>query len=475
MENIVRNRLKLLVILCLMLVGLGVFILLISPPYKSYSIYKTPHLTSNFATIQGQSIYGYSGLSFYKSSINNPSEVTVLSSGFQLPVPKTLHWAGDEGVVLTFTEQGVTGSYLETELNSRGIKVDNQSLEFVWYFDFKSRTLRLIDEAGFASPAYYYSPTKHGFYYIKYGKPVLESHGYENAALTFYSTKSFSSQTVSEAVGNEEATTYIGLCKNAETVCLIKDLNGKYSLYAVENGKQEKIGRTYDHLVATASPTVFIGSVHENTESSEIAEDELLLTSYYFVNAATGKDVKVSKNRLANNSFIANSDDSGNFYIFEPTPEDPDDHISYLTGAINILKTPNTKQVRFDNLANQNHTTSSIAAIDPVSMNSSGFMLFRDVDSTYLIAPQGHKYTSSKQSSQKVEGSLQPCLKKYTQYHDYSEELSQFKVGVVYDANYRNNIESFSKCITATNPGSQVGYDFIFVGLSPFDGRFVTN
>jgi hypothetical protein len=475
MENMIRNRVKILIAACLLLVGLGVIIFLLSPHYKNYSIHETPHLASDFATIQGQSIYGYSGISFYKSAIDNPAKVTVLSSGFHLPVPKSIHWAGDEGAVLTFTDQGAARSLLEAELQSRGKEVNEQSLELVWYFDFKSHTLQLVDEAGFASPAYYYSPAKHGFYYIKYGKPVLESHGFENATLAFYSTKSFSSQTVSEAVGNEEATTYIGPCKNAETVCLVKDLNGKYSLYAVENGKQEKVGKTYDHLVATASPTVFIGSMHDNTESSESAEDELLLSSYYFVNPATEKDTRVSKNRVANNSFIANTDGDGFFYIFEPTPEDPDNDISLLTGAKNVFKTPKTKQVKFANIDERDESSSSIAVIDPVSKNDSGFMLFRDVATTYLIAPQGYDYVSAEQSSQKMQNTLQPCFAKYTEYHEYSEELSQLKVGVVYDANYRKNIESFSNCVATTNPGSQIGHDFIFVGLSPIDGRFVTN
>ena len=475
MDSMLRNRVKILITLCLLLIGLGVVIFLLSPPYKNYSIHETPHLGTDFATIQGESIYGYSGLAFYKSAIDNPSKVTILSSGFHLPVPKTVHWAGDDGAVLTFTDQGAAGSLLEAELLSRGKEVNDQSLEFVWYFDFKNRSLQLVDEAGLASSAYYHSPAKHGFYYIKYGKPVLESHGFENASLAFYSTKTFSSQTVSEAVGNEEATTYIGPCKNTATVCLVKDLNGKYSLYAVENGKQEKVGKTYDHLVATASPEIFIGSIHEEPESSEGAEDELLMSSYYVVNPVTGKDTRVSKNKVANNSFIANSDGENHFYIFEPTPEDPEDEISLLAGAKNVFKTPKTKQVKFANITEKNDTSSSIAVIDPVSKNSSGFMLFRDVDTSYLIAPQGYEYASAKQSSQKAEGSLQPCFAKYTEFHEYSEELSQFKVGVVYDANYRKTIESFSNCAATTSPGSLIGHDFIFVGLSPIDGRFVTN
>lgn len=475
MENLLQNRVKILAVLCLFIVGLGIAIFLLTPPYKNYSIHKTPYISSEFATIQGDSVYGYSGVSFYKSSLADPSKVTVLSSGFYLPVPKTINWAGDDGAVLTFTDQGATGSLLESELQSRGQEISEQSLESVWYFNFKEKTLELVDEVGFASPAYYYSSSKHGFYYIRYGKAVTESHGFENASLTFFSTKSLSSQAVAETVGNEEATTHIGPCKNVETVCLVKDLNGKYSLYAVENGKQEKIGKTYDHLVPTASPAVLIGSVHDETESSENTEDELLRSRYYLLDPSTGKDVQISKDRVANNSFISNTLGDDFFYIFEPTPEDPDKDVSLLSGAKNILKTPKTKQVKFSDIPKRNDTTSSIAIIEPESKNSAGYMLFRDVDASYLISPEGYDFVSAKLSSQKIETALKSCFDTNTEFHEYSEELSQFKVGITYDTNYRKNIEAFSSCAAATNPQSQVGQNYIFVGLSPIDGRFVTN
>lgn len=475
MDSFIRNKLKIIIILGVLLVGLALAIFLLTPPYKGYSVHKTPYLSSNFATIQGKNIYGYNGLSFYKSAIDDSSNITTLSSGFHLPVPKTVYWAGDDGAVLTFTDQGVSGSLLEAKLGSQGREVDEQTLEYVWYFNFSDHTLTLVDEFGFASPAFYYSPTKHGFYYIKYGKPVSESHGFENAALSFYSTKSLTSQTVSEVVGNEEATTYIGPCKDTETVCMIKDLNGKYSLYSVENGKQNKIGKTYDHIVATASPMLFVGSLHETPRSSENAEDELLKANYYVINPSTGKQTVVSSGRVANNSFVANTSGDGFFYIFETTAQNPDDEVSLLSGAKNVLNTPKTKQVTFTNDTKQAGVSTSLAVLGPVSSNDAGFMLFRDVDATYLIAPQGYDYKSPKPSSQKTESLLKDCFGKYTKYHDFTEELGQFKVGVAYDDNYRKNIEAFSSCVATSSPQSQVGYDFIFVGLNPIDGRFVTN
>ena len=475
MDSFIRNRLKFIIILGVLLVGLALAIFLLTPPYKGYSVHKTPYLSSNFATIQGGSIYGYNGLSFYKSAIDNPSKITTLSSGFHLPVPKTVYWAGDDGAVLTFADQGVSGSLLEVQMGALGREVDEQTLEYVWYFNFSDHTLTLVDEFGFASPAFYYSPAKHGFYYIKYGKPVSESHGFENAALSFYSTKSLTSQSVSEVVGNEEATTYIGPCKDTETVCMIKDLNGMYSLYSVENGKQNKIGKTYDHIVATASPMLFVGSLHETPKSSENAEDELLKTNYYVIDPSTGKQTIVSSGRIANNSFVANTSGDGFFYVFETTAQDPDDDISLLSGAKNIFNTLKTKLVRFTNDTKQAGVSTSLAIIGPVSSNDAGFMLFQDVDATYLIAPQGYDYESPRPSPQKTESLLKECFEKYTKYHDFTEELGQFKVGVAYDDNYHKNIEAFSGCVATSSPQSQIGYDFIFVGLNPIDGRFVTN
>ena len=475
MDGILRNRLKIIVILGVSLVALGLIAFILSPQYKGFSIHKTPYLGTGFTAIQGQSIYDYNGLSFYKSPLNDPTKITTLSSGFQLPLPSTVYWAGDEGAVLTFTDQGATGSLLESELQSRGLELDNRTMEFVWYFDFSSRSLRLVDEFGFASPAYYYSPEKQGFYYIKRGKPVTESHGFENAALTFYSLKSFNAETASPSAGDEEAVTYIGACRDGTSVCLIKDIKGKQSLYAIEDTRQIKIGESYDHLTPTSSSVIFVGSIYDTPESSEDAEDELLRSSYYVLDSTTGKQSRVIDDVVANSSFIANTNDDESFYIFEPTPESSDNEISFYTGAKNILGTPKAKKVKFSNDTKKSGIPSSVAVFDLVTRNGSGFMIFRDVDAVYLVTPQDYKYVSLKQSPQTLEASLQPCFSKYTQYHDFTEELNQLKVGITFDDNYRKNIEAFSSCVADSSPRSQVGHDFVFVGLSPIDGRFVTN
>ena len=74
-----------------------------------------------------------------------------------------------------------------------------------------------------------------------------------------------------------------------------------------------------------------------------------------------------------------------------------------------------------------------------------------------------------------LQKTLDPCFKKYTSYHRYTAELREMMVGITYDSQFQQKAADFSLCLVETDKKALVGQSYVFVGLSPVDGRFVTN
>lgn len=454
--------------------GIIVYLVLTTPSYKSFSLYKTPFSVSSFSMVKGNALYSYSGLSFYKQAISSGDSVTVLNSGVRLPVIENLYWAGDNGALLTFTDGGYIGSALERELMSRQLEWNNDSKEYLWYLDFKTSKLMLVSEYPLISESVYYSDASESIYYARQNGFIPESDIPNGLPLIAYSTKNLTETTVLENLGTE-AVEFIGPCETIDTICFsIQNPDGA-SLYKVgKDGKQTKVlNDTFDSINPTSSPTIFIGVQYDDVSENE-GVGEVLQATVYHIDLATKKTTKTDTKIGSTRSILSNIGEGDSFYLYEPTSQTDKSGLTYVAGSKNLLGTTKTRLQVLGKSAELKQTSSSI--VTPISITANGLSLFGDIDgSMFLIAPEKFNYQVVESSSTDVEKNIEPCLKKYTKSYDYTDELKQFKIGIIYDDTFTQRIKSFSTCVDQVYPAAYSGYYFVIVGLSSTDGRFVTD
>lgn len=449
-----------------------VLIILFTPLYGSFSVHKTPYRSNMLATVQGEYIYGYSGAAFYKTNIKNSEDVTVLNSGLRLPTIETSHWVGDQGILLSFTDGGVTKSLIEEALAARGERWNDETMNYVWYLNFKTNQLSLVNRFGIAGDSVVYSAQKQGVYYVGYSDVLLEEEQEENAPLQFFSTTNYTSEIVEKNVASPISLSYLGDCPkdSGYIVCIIETKDDKYVVNGIGEGKKTKlIDKSFDNITPTANPSIYIGTVNHVISSSH-QEDEELAADLYRIDIENNSVSKLNTPISASRSILANTTVNDQFYVFEPSVGDDTNEVAYISGSKNLLGFYRTKP----QAATTDSESKSI--IGPFSRTANGESMFHDVEgNTYLITPSGQDYKPTTLSEQEMKSKLFNCFNTYTKGYLYTAELKQFKINIQYDASFNKNIADFSKCAIDASPKTSVGYSFIFLGVSPSSGKFVTD
>ena len=452
-----------------LIIGIIAWIAVTVAPFKSIEIHQTPFKSNEFTALQNGKLYSYNGTAFYKTNPENKDEVAVLNTGMRLPLVKSLHWAGDEGAFMTFDDGSYISSLVEQQLTARGQEWDDTTRAYVWYVDFKASTLRLVSEEGLVDDVVYYSKKNGGAYYIGYGN-ADENGGLLPKRLLFYSTSTHTSNTVSENI-SYDIVKHVGSCLDSKTICLVALGESGEVIRKVSSNKVEVITKgTFDFITPTASPDVFIGTRNINKDS----DGEVLQADTYYINVRDNKSSKVDATVNASDSVLANTVSDNAFYIFEPTPLGDRVDTKYISVAKNIFGAYRTTQKTLDRASSDASPSRSL--VGPLSYSENGLAVFNDIDgSTFLITPSDYSYQEPGLSSSEADESLKNCFDRHTNYHEYSDELKQFKVGINYDTDFQGKIKTFSNCAAKESAKAFVGHSFVFIGISPFDGRFVTD
>jgi hypothetical protein len=386
-----------------------------------------------------------------------------------------MYWAGDNGVIVTFSETGYYGSDIEQELNKRQAPWNSTTQAYVWYLDFKTSQISLVTPFGLASPAVQYSPEKNGFYYVRYGEPIPESDQNVSTPLVFYSLADKREKTI-VSVPDAHLVSYITACPGDDTICLLKKDENETSIYSASKQKLEKQkfnDTSYNDIVPTTSSTTFVGVRYSET-NSQASEDEILTAHLDRISPVDNTATKLSAKIPVSGTIYANTLPDDSFYLIEPSHENGSG-ITILAASKNLLGSYRAKTVH---LTNEEDFTESVALLEPITRANDGSLLFKNVDDVmYLLTPD----TSTLQASDSirnnllVEKNLKKCFDTNSMFHTYSDSIRQFKIGVAYDAGYRQKIADFSRCVADTDPEGIVSYTFVFIGVDPDSGRFVTN
>jgi hypothetical protein len=449
-----------------------VLIVLFARWYPSISITKTPYRSNMIATLQGDYIYSYSGTTFYKTSVKNQDDPIILSQGLRLPRIETSHWIGDKGVVLTFADSGVIRSAVETSLKNLGESWDEDTSYYAWYLDFKTNQLHLINRYGIAGQTIYYSPQTDEVYYVAYSDDLSEEDQAEDLPLLVFSTESKTSKLVTKNAAAANDIQHLGECPATirSLVCSIQAEDGDYFLYGFsENTKTKLIDRPFNSINPTATPGVYIGTLNM-VDPERREEDAELKADVYRIDIENKQVTKLNNTIGSSRSLLANTSQGDNFYVIEPAVGEDSNEIGYISGTTNLMGSYGAK------IKATKTDSESKSILGPFSRNKEGLSLFQDVEGdSYLVTPSGVSYEPKTLSDEQVKSLLNSCFSNHTKGYRYTPELQQFKVNIAYDSNFTSSIANFAECATKASPKTSYGYSYIFVGVSTFDGRFVTD
>lgn len=469
--QLIRPR-TIIVAVVIVIVIVVTYLILSTPAYRSFSFHATPFSASSYSAIQGDAVYSYSGMSFYKQDIQSGKDITVLNNGLRLPTIQKLYWGGDSGALLTFSDGGYIGSIVEQELSARNLEWNEDTDAYLWYLDFETSKLSLVSTFSPISEHVYYSAKTQSFYYVRDNGYLPESDALNGTPLATYSVESLRETVLYDEPSNI-STRFVGICPNEE-ICFTQVGDEGEALYTLRASKKVRLTtETFDTIIPTGNPAVFIGTKHDDVSEEATGEDGILAATSYYIDLASKKTYKTGAVLKATKSLLANTSSDDSFYIVEPSPGSTGD-VKYFTGGKNILGSFKAKQATFKDSEASEQTSRSI--VGPISQNSNGLTMFSDVNgATYLVTPEGYSFDIRAQDKNEVTQALKVCFDRYVKDYDYSDELKQFKIGVTYDQSFQQTIKNFALCTSKTNPSSIVGYSFVFIGLSTSDGRYVTD
>ena len=426
----------------------------------SFFIQKTPYMSSSFTFLSGSSIYNYNGAAFYKTNVDG-SNYTVLNNTVRLPAVKEMFWAGQKGAFLVFDTYQFDGSDMANVLAANGISQDQMPFT-LWYLDFSSSTLSLVDKEEIVPNMGYFMAKTDTFYYLR--NSDHEASGVQLVTYSLASKTSSSFVTDTVASNNIEA---LVPCDTSR-VCVV-ERNQKtnfLSMWYVDNEvKSYHFKDEFEGFARTADPSVFM-IAKKAKASSTGDEDSFVQATVYRFDSVSNTKVKLFDQNPWRQSMVANTDEKGYFVL---SGEVDNNKLSYETTAKTLFGLTKSSQLEFQT-EKSSHTPSFLA---PYSFGDSGIMLGTDTDnSVWMISPNKQKVATITERSA-VEASLSSCFKP-TSSHEYSDALMQFKIGVTYDSSYGSVVKQFMKCASQKS-STMLGYSYEFVGTSPRDGRYVTN
>lgn len=454
--------------------GILVLIVLISwiiaPKYSSFELHKTSYITENFTSFQNGRLYSFNGAAFYSVNPQDPSDITILSTGLRLPAVEKLYWAGDAGALMVFGDTQTDGSVVEKELAARGQVFDTLTTSYTWYLDFKTNTLHLASDTPMDSSNAHYSPAKKALYFSTL--PFHQEHGADNEGPTLwtYSTVKLERKELVESIGSG-VVRYIGPCPNGE-VCVIQDeQSSKQTLWAVVDGKKKVITNIYNSISPTGDQSTFLAEKNEKLGAKEGFEDAELQADLFVLNVQKNEERPTAIKVGVGATPTASAYNDGKKFVLYDNSLLAENKSTFRNIAPDLFGTLQSKKEAY---GLKGGLTEDITGV--LSRSTDGVSILGGTKGgIYLHGPSSYNYKAETYDEKSLKEVLKSCVSKYTKYYEYAPEIRQATVGVVFDDNFASTIKKFSTCIADTDKKAFVGQNYIFIGLSPIDGRFVTN
>lgn len=452
---------------------------LVSPKFESYTIQKTPFRTDSFVTLRGNELYAYSGNSFYKVSLDKNNFVNTLSRGARLPAIRSLDWVGDDGALLVFDDAQSDASILEESLAEKDLTINSVTIDFVWYFRFSDNTLHLVTENPLATNVYYAADEAKLFFSgidTTIQTEAGSKHDDPPHPLWSFDTKKLTTKRVIDDIGVRPVI-YIGPCSKG-SVCAIqeKDTDNQV-LWTVDHNKKKKI-LEYNTITPTNDPNIFIGEKSQPFENSatidESGEDGELQMDTYIANLSADSERKTGITVNYGADIAATIERDNETLTFTDTSFAQRNHPIYLSITPDIFGAFKSRQTLFTSPDKKEVFSEGIS--HRIVVNRDGTSLLADPKgNVYIMSKDTSTHVPEQYNKEQLNAAIKKCLDKYTEYHQYAASINTMTAGVLYDDKFRERIRDFSDCIEKTDKNAFVAQNYIFHGVSPIDGRLVTN
>lgn len=470
----------------LAIVGLTVlliFNLLNRKDYRNYGPFTTPFSRDkSFSQMQGNAVYSFNGLAFYKLDLSN-NQTTVLHTVGRLPAPKQVAWAGDQGALLNFSDS-LYDTVVEEALARRGEEVSEATKLYTWYLDFKTGELRFVSQFPARKNLSVYSGEQGGIYYLP-DRQAFESafpdipSGISRFSLNYYDIATNSDRVIAKDLNTVDVVEAF-LCPN-QAVCVMtipprettKTSVRAYSKTGqVQTYLENYNGRVFNSnsldSVITA-PNVAAEEVDQEGVEGGAAKTQALL-----YNLVTKKEYKLGF-EVGSSSLLTNFDDR-NFYVFDTNqfaePNKPSRY--YRVGVLSGSGKPSTKLA---SITRQDVTDSETGVyLNYASYGSGGrtllapisgnLVLFGEVDKTKdigVIKPEDAK---------KLVAGCQQSGQPEVQYFDSAK---QFRILISKTATWQTDSANFSACVAEKAAAAMMGYNYQIALTDPVNGRLVSD
>lgn len=444
------------------LVSVILFVLL-NPKYKDFSAHETAFSDTSFAELVEEDIYSYNQIAFTKTNIAS-GETKVLNSGSRLPGVDTLFWGSDTGAIITFSETGLTKSILTDELAARGLEVDDRTIEFVWYFDFKASKLSLVSEQPLLSDTVHFSPQENAFY-LNVQRTRIANEEFLPPTILKFTPDTGNKETVKTLEAGEIVTT-IDHCYDSTTTCYIANKDLKTAIVRVNDNTPVVLTKEYELIQPTHDPSVFIGYIQSEANGTDTADETVGTSELILINLLDKSEEAVPITVTTGSQPVVNMSD-GSFFVFTSSLES-DSQTYHKIG----------KRLIGGYTAIEDELTGVDEQIAPVrtSYGKDGASLVQDVEGgIYLITPRDSAVKLAKENQQSLQDIYRNCIDDSVSVFEHYPDSKRVQVGIVFDQNFVVNQKKLADCIATTNPEVMIGQDFTIIGTNPLTGRYATN
>lgn len=465
------------------LVGLLIFTIFNRKNYKDFGPFTTPFSSEqNFSQMQGNSVYSYNGLAFYKLDLGN-NQTSVLNTGSRFPTPDQVVWAGDQGALLNFSGP-LYSTRIETALQARGESVNKATQMYTWYLDFATNELKMVSKYSIRKGLAAYSTEAKGVYYVpNYGIFLNEfpetEENLNRLSLNFYGIESGVENEVAGDLKAVDATS-VFLCAN-QAACVITVPSQQTTKTSVssftKSGETQVLLENFDGRVfSTNSPNLVItvpnrlGDLEDaQAKEGDSAEGQAVL---YDLGTKKSHDLGFS---VGNSSLLSNFN-GRDFYIFDTnqfsTPGKPQ-HF-YRVGVLSKNGKPSTKLV---DITGQDEAKSKTGVyLDVASYGTEGRSLLTPIaGNMVLFGEVGKAENISSVGSDEAKASVAQCQADGKPELQYYDTAKQFRILLPQTANWQTELANFSTCLSEKALSAMVGYNYQFSLTDPVNGRLVSD
>lgn len=478
------------VVFAALIIFLIIFSILQRKDYRDYGPFKTPFSRQeDFSAFQGTAIYSYNGLSFYKLDTNT-NQITVLQTGSKLPQPSDVVWAGDKGVLLSFSNS-FYGSRVEEALQARGENLNEATQKYTWYLDFSSNELHFVDKYPPRKNISVFNPGNNGIYYVPsvntYGSGVFvgdeEYEGEVNLnkrVLVLYDTSTHTNKVINDTLDVADISSMF-VCGDQKLLCMIagdaKETT-KNTVFSIDmNGRKTTLlENTVARVFPTNNPSLVtvVGDAAESTPDQRAPETERGASEAFLYNL-NDKSSR-SLGFLVDNTSLITHFEGQHFYVFDTAQfsKPRSNERFYRVGVLDSGGKPSTKQVNItpeDEKENESGTYLSLAShssIDKTLLSplEGNLVLFGEVGKTKNI---------DSLSPKEVSDIVNSCVVNKVPDVQYFNTNNLFRLSFVQSGDWQKNLQAFSACLNEKDKRVLMGYSFQISLLDPVNGRLVSD